>query len=324
MAERKDTALEHIITRVPVAYPHQTVGEVLQTVRGGKWKSSHHIFVVNDGKKRKYLGVLSTRVLLESSDEAKVSEIFNKEYPSVGSHTHEDKVAILAIQHDLDTVPVVWTETGEFLGTVDAEELMQILHESHTEKLLWRAGILRDEKIVDIFKARIFTLVRLRLPWLLIGLFGGMLTTILVSRFEPILQEVIALAFFIPVIAYTNDAVGTQSATLFIRNMALEKVVILHYALKELMVGILVGAILGAFIAVFALFAFGSTTVAATVGISMFLGISESTVIAISIPYLFHHFGKDPAFSSDPLVTIIQDTISVLIYFVVASLLVLK
>ena len=324
MEKQKDTALDHIITRVPVAYPHQTVGEVLQTIREGEWESSHHVFIVNSQKDRRFLGVLSIRVLLQSPDDAPVSKIFNSEYPSVGYRTHEDNVAILAIKYNLDTVPVIRTETGKFLGTVDAEELLTILHESHTEKLLARAGILRDEKVVDIFKARALTLFRLRIPWLLIGLVGGMLTTVIVSRFEPLLDQVIALAFFIPVIAYMNDAAGTQTVTLFVRGLALEKVSLAHYIVKELIVGLLLGAVLGGLIFLFSLLMFGSLAVAETVGLAMFIGITISTGIALSFTYAFHRLGKDPAVGVDPLVTITQDTLSVLIYLAIASVLVLK
>jgi magnesium transporter len=324
MEPKKDTVLDHLITGVPTAYPEQTVSEVLREVRGEKWDSSHHVFVVNNKKERNYLGVLSTRVLLESPDEQKISEIFRKDYPSVGSHTHEDKVVILAIRHDLDTVPVIRTETGEFLGTVDAEELLQILHESHTEKLLRRAGFLGDVKMVDVFKARVSRLLSLRLPWLLFGFGGGLLVTIFISRFETLLQDYLALAYFIPIVAYMNAAVGTQAVSLFVRGLALEKVSMRQYIARELAVGISLGVLFGGLIFLFAWLAFGSLGVAATVGISLFLGIILSTSNAMLIPYIFHRLGKDPAFGSDPLVTIVQDALSILIYLAIASVLVLK
>lgn len=322
MESKKDTAIDHIITRVPVAYPYQTVGEILREIRAEKWESSHHIFVVNNDKERKYLGVLSTRTLLESADPNKVSEIFNKDHPSVGSHTHEDKVAILAIQHDLDTVPVVHTETGEFLGTVDAEALLKILHESHTERLLHRAGILIDTKVVDIFKVRISRLIRLRLPWLIFGFGGGLLITVFISQFEELLQQHVALAYFIPIVAYMNAAIGTQAVSLFIRGLSLEKVSMRRYVARELVVGTSLGFLFGGLIFLFAWLAFGSLGVAATVGISLFLGIILSTSNAILTPYIFHRLGKDPAFGSDPLVTIVQDALSILIYFAIAAVLV--
>ncbi|MEX0587365.1 MAG: magnesium transporter [Patescibacteria group bacterium] len=320
MDSKKETALNHIITDVPTARPDQSVGEVLAGVRGKPWQSSHHIFVVDS--KKKYLGVLSTRILLESPNEKRISEIFNKDHPSIGSHTHEDKVAVLAIRHDLDTVPVVQAESGEFLGTVDAEEILKILHEEHTEKLLQRAGILIDTKVVDVFKARVFRMIRLRLPWLAFGFGGGLLITIFISRFEILLQQYVALAYFIPIVAYMNAAVGTQAVSLFIRGLALEKFSMRRYVVRELAVGTSLGVLFGGLIFLFAWLAFGSFGVAATVGISLFLGILLSTANAILTPYIFHKLGKDPAFGSDPLVTIVQDALSILIYFAIASVLV--
>ncbi len=320
---KEEIATDHITTSVPIAYLDQSVGEVLRFVRSRKWDSSHHVFVVNNAEERKYLGVVSTRILLGSPDETMISEIYSKGFPSVSVHTREDRVAILAIRKDLDTVPVTDYRTNEFLGTVDLEDLLKILHEKHTENLLKRAGILQDEKIVNIFKARASTVLRLRLPWLLFGFAGGLLITVIVGRFGPILQQTVALAYFIPVIAYMNAAVGTQAVSLFVRGLVLEEVSLRRYVVKELSIGLTMGALFGLLIFGFAWAVFGSLAVAQTVGLSLFAGITISTLNAMFTPYLFHRLGKDPALGSDPLVTIVQDLLSILIYFAIASVLVL-
>lgn len=322
----KETALDHADIRVPIAYPSQTVGEVLKAVRTPPpegWDSADHVFVVNNEKEKKLLGVASIRVLLTSPDEKKVKEVAREDFPKVFPHTKEEHVAMTAIRHDFDVVAVV-DHQGRFLGAVDAADLLGILHEYHTERLLKRAGILKDEKVVDIFRARVSTLVRLRLPWLIMGLLGGMVTTFILSRFEGILLETIAVAFFIPVIAYMNDAVGTQTVTLFVRGLTLEEVNLRRYILKEFAVGVLMGAVLGFLIFLYAFGMFGSLRVAETVGISMFLGISVATVNALFFPYFFHRMGKDPAFGSDAMVTIVQDILSILIYLSLATLLVFR
>ncbi|MDP1710705.1 MAG: magnesium transporter [candidate division WWE3 bacterium] len=320
---KKGTALNHIITRVPVTYPHQTVGSILDQIRRGKWDSADHIFVLNNPKDRKLRGVASIRLLLNARDDQGVAEVAREDFPTVGPETEEDKVAILAIRRDWDTVPVV-ASSGEFLGTVDAVALLKILHEKHTENLLKRAGILQDEKIINIFKARASSILRLRLPWLLVGFAGGLLITVIASRFEPILQQTLALAYFIPVIAYMNAAVGTQAVSLFVRGLVLEEVSLRRYFVKELSIGLTMGAFFGFLLFGFAWAVFGSLAVAQTVGLSLFAGITISTLLAMFTPYLFHRFGKDPALGSDPLVTIVQDFISILIYFAIASVLVLR
>lgn len=317
----KETAADHVLRKVPLTTPDKTVGEVLRVVRAGRWQSADHVFVVNSKEERKLIGFVSIRVLLSSPDEMQVSKIILKDFPVVTAGMREDRVAILAIRHKLDVIPVV--EDDKFLGAIDAIDLLQILHESHTEKLLRRAGILEDEHVIDIFRARVLTLVRLRLPWLLIGLVGGMLATILVGQFEYLFKEAIALAFFIPVIAYVNGAAGTQTVALFVRGLALERVKISHYIIKEAIVGSLIGVVLGSLIFIFAFLAFGSMAVAQTVGLSLFLGISISSVVALLVTSLVHLLGKDPGVGADPLVTIVQDITSIAIYLFIASILVL-
>lgn len=319
---KTETAIKHVLTKVPTAYQSQTVGEVLAAVRRGRWQSADHVFVLSNEEKKKLTGVVSIRVLLSANDGRKISEVAREDFPTVYPDTPEEKVALTALHHDFDMVPVVERKTGKFLGAIEDKDLLRILHERHTERLLRRAGILKDEHVVDIFRARVLTLVRLRLPWLLIGLIGGMAATILVSQFEGTLKETIALTFFIPVIAYMNGAAGTQTVTLFVRGLALEKVKISHYILKEALVGSLIGVVLGFLIFLFALVAFGSMPVAQTVGLSMFLGISISSIVALLVTSILHLLGKDPGVGADPLVTIVQDITSILIYLLIASTLV--
>jgi len=324
MAAKRGTALYHATTKVPLAYPKERVSEVLKRLRSQKFLSAHHVFVVNNPQERIFWGLVSTRDLLMAEDGKTMQEIARTDYPGVSALEQDQQVAVLAIRQDLDTIPVVDPQTKRFLGTVDAEDLLKILHEKHTESLLKRAGILRDEHIVDIFKARISAVLRVRLPWLLVGFVGGLLATVLVSRFEPLLKQAAALAYFIPIIAYMNAAVGTQAVSIFVRGLTMGEFSLSRHLLKEMAVGLIMGALFGFLIFGFSLLAFGSLAVAQTVGIALFAGISISTLNAMLIPYFFHKIGKDPALGSDPLVTIIQDILSILIYFWVASLLVFR
>jgi len=324
MEAKRGTALYHSEKKVPTVRPHQTVGEVLKLLRTKKWSSTDHVFVVRDFRGRDLAGVVPTRVLLAAPDHQKISQIMDPDYPTISPRDPEEKAAILAIRRDLDTLPVVDPETRRFLGTVGAEDLLKILHEKHTEQLLKRAGILRDDKVVNIFKARVAGIIRLRLPWLLVGFSGGILITFLMGQFEGLFKEAVSLAFFIPILAYMNAAVGTQAVSIFVRGLTIEEVSMRRYALREITVGTLLGLFFGLFVFAFAYLAFASLPVAMTVGLAMFLGILLSTFNGMAIPYIFKRMGKDPAFGSDPLVTIIQDFLSILIYLALASVLVLR
>ena len=180
-------------------------------------------------------------------------------------------------------------------------------------------GHLAKEPITDIVKFRISRLVRLRLPWLLLGLLGGIVATLIVRFFEAALEQKLALAFFIPVIVYMSDAVGTQTETLFIRALAIEKISLKRYLLKETAIGFLIGLVLSALMFLYALLIFGDRPVAVIVGVSLLLGSTLAVFLATFVPILLRRFGKDPAVGAGPFTTILQDIVSLIIYFLVAA-----
>lgn len=184
------------------------------------------------------------------------------------------------------------------------------------------AELKHDKKILyaDDTKESVSLLIRLRLPWLLIGLVGGALASIIVSKFEKTLSGNIQLAFFLPVIVYMSDAVGTQTETIFVRNLAKGKPHFLIYLVKEFLVGIFLGVILGVVIGFFAKLWLGSNEIAFTVGLAMFINIAVAPIIALVVPEILFKERRDPALGAGPLKTVIQDIISIVIYLFIASL----
>ncbi len=166
---------------------------------------------------------------------------------------------------------------------------------------------------------RVSQLLKLRLPWLVAGLFGGLLITLFIGRFENLLESKVELAFFIPVIVYMADAVGTQTEAIFVRNLAKKRIRILTYLFKEILVGISIGAIFGLAVSLFALAWKGSSEVAITVGLAMFASISIATVISLLIPNFLYREHTDPAVGAGPFSTVIQDAVSTVLYFLIAS-----
>jgi len=169
-------------------------------------------------------------------------------------------------------------------------------------------------------------LVRLRLPWLLVGLVVGAVITFAVSRFEHVLASQVSLAFFIPIIVYMSDAVGTQTETIYIRNLSRHraKIKLSVYIVKELLLGLIIGTASGLLLALFALIWLGSPAIALTVGLAMMASITTAAVLALFVPTLLGRFKKvDPAVGAGPFTTAIQDLLSLLIYFLIASLIIL-
>ncbi|OGE75537.1 MAG: hypothetical protein A3C85_03585 [Candidatus Doudnabacteria bacterium RIFCSPHIGHO2_02_FULL_48_21] len=174
----------------------------------------------------------------------------------------------------------------------------------------------------DDLKEPVGHLVEHRLPWLILGLLGGLVTSVIVSEFEQILAADVRLAFFIPIIVYMSDAVGTQTETIFVRHLKQTGKGFWRYLAKETLLGLSVGLIFGIIIGSFAAYWLSSAAIGLTVGLAMFINVALAPILATCVPELLYKEHTDPALGAGPLATIIQDLISLLIYFFVASLII--
>jgi magnesium transporter len=157
-----------------------------------------------------------------------------------------------------------------------------------------------------------------RLPWLFLGLAGALFAAGIVGAFEHELEREVLLAFFVPGVVYMADAVGTQTEALIIRGLSVG-VGIGRVARPEIITGLLVGAILATLVLPTTLLIWGNLQVAMSVALALFAASSIATVVAMVLPWIFHRLGKDPAFGSGPLATVIQDLLSIAIYLGIAT-----
>ena len=163
-------------------------------------------------------------------------------------------------------------------------------------------------------------LLEIRLPWLILGLVLSLGTALVVARYESILSFDPRIAFFIPLIVYVSDAVGTQTATIYIRNLSKKQATFKIYVIKELFFGMSVGAIFGLIVGGVANFWLGSSDIALAVGIAMLVSLTSASLLALLFAATINKAKIDPAIGVDPIVTVVQDVISLLIYFSVVSL----
>src|SRR3989338_990132 len=177
-------------------------------------------------------------------------------------------------------------------------------------------------RLTDDLKEPVGHLIEHRLPWLMLGLLGGIFTSVIVSKYEQILSVDLRLAFFIPVIVYMSDAVGTQSETIYVRHVKKLGVGFSKYLLKETALGLGLGTIFGLAIGIFAAIWLNSPIIGLSVGLAMFVNVAIAPVVATLIPAILYKEHSDPALGAGPLATIIQDLLSLMIYFIIASLLI--
>lgn len=178
----------------------------------------------------------------------------------------------------------------------------------------------KNDVLEDDIKDTVYHLIRHRLPWLIIGLLGGILTSIIVSNFEKILADDLRLAYFMPIMVYMSDAIGTQTETIYIRHLKKKRSNFFKYIVKETMLGTGLGIIFGISIGGFAAIWLNSNAIGITVGLAMMISIAIAPILATLIPAILYKEQQDPALGSGPLTTIIQDLTSLLIYFYIASI----
>lgn len=178
------------------------------------------------------------------------------------------------------------------------------------------------EVLEDDQKEKVLPLIWHRLPWLVVGLVGGIIATIFASYFENLLIKHIELTYFIPVIVYMSAAVGSQTATIYVRNLARERVKFWVYFFKELILGACLGVTFGFLLGMFAYFWFRSIEVALAVSLAMAVSILTSPIVSLIIPSILKKEHTDPAVGAGPFTTVVQDLISLIIYFIVSTIVV--
>jgi magnesium transporter len=192
--------------------------------------------------------------------------------------------------------------------------------------------MVKEEKIKKKEKKRVYAdddtsslseLFKLRIFPLLIGLFLGLGISFITSRFEEVLSRNIALAFFLPLIVYLADSIGTQTQTIYIRDLRTGKANFKNYLVKETLLGIIFAFIFSVISCFVIFFWFKSLLLTLSIGISIFLVISIAPVMALCVTKVVYYFREDPAVAAGPIGTVIRDIISVVIYGYVSSLLIL-
>jgi magnesium transporter len=313
-----DTAEEVMARKVPTALKSDTVGHVLNLLAKETWDNIETVYITSEDEG--LLGMIPIHMLLISERSESLGKIMQHVKYKVGPHIDQEKLVIEAIHRDVTSVPVIDHE-NRLIGAVTSDEMIDILHDEHLEDLLHTSGIHgKISHMSDLITASVHQVVFARLPWLMVGLAIGFVASFVVSQFENFLNQNVALAFFISMVAYMSGAINTQSEIIFIRALTVMKFNIGAYFMREFSIGVIMGAIIGLLGGIGAYLLSSSIQIAFTVGLALLISMSLATVIACIVPLLLRSWGKDPAIGSGPFATAIQDLISITIYFTVSLL----
>ncbi|MEW8970237.1 MAG: magnesium transporter [Mesobacillus sp.] len=275
----------------------------------------YYIFVVDEDKR--LAGVISLRDLIVADDETMIAEVMNDRVVSVSVGEDQEEVARMMRDYNFLALPVVDFQ-NHLLGIITVDDIMDVMEEEASDDYSKLAGI-ADLDTVD---RNPLAAAKKRLPWLIILLFLGMFTASLIGRFEDTLDKVAILAVFIPLIAGMAGNTGTQALAVAVRGIAtgdLDKESKWNIILREAGTGFITGAVCGILITFVVYFWKGELFLGALVGISIFITLIIATLAGSLVPLLMHRLKIDPAVASGPFITTINDIISILIYFGIAT-----
>lgn len=312
-----------MVTSVPTARPDDTVKDVLDLLVAPEptYDTTAYIFVTD--KEGVLEGVVSLKDAINKPHDKKMKHLMSERVVSVRPSTDQEIVAQKAIKYRLKSVPVVDAKR-RLLGVIPSHTIYDILHWEHTEDMLRMAGLhAKGLEMRTAVKAGILKMSWFRLPSLLIGVFGGLALTSVVDFFHESLEDQLILAFFIPLMLYLSAAMATQTGTILVRTLATEQVNIWKYALRELIIGLVMASVIGS--AMFAVVQLwhGSSIIALVIGLSLFLCMSIASVLGVAIPLIIARLKQDPAVSGGPIINMFQDIVTLTVYFSVATALLL-
>lgn len=313
MAE--DTAGGLMTTDYVYTFSHVTVGEAIDDVRqfGYKAETIYYLYVVDE--KKHLQGVLSLRELISAPRNKKIEEIMQEKVVAVDVSLDQEEVARVIFRYSLLAVPVVNKE-NRLLGIVTVDDALEVLEMENTEDIHRMAGITPEEDI--LLTSTIWGASKKRILWLIICLFGDIIAGVVIDRYSHVLQSVVSLAFFIPVLMATGGNIGTQSLALAVRGLATGEVSeknLFHFIGGETLAGLQVGIICGFITGTIAYIWQNNVYLSMVVGLSMGMALMLSALIGVLVPLIFNFMKIDPAVASGPFITTVVDISTLLIYF---------
>ncbi|NKI30826.1 magnesium transporter [Muricauda sp. DJ-13] len=275
----------------------------------------HSIYVIDDEEKLK--GRLSLKDLLTVSTETHIREVYIPKVDYVNVNEKPEEVAKIMQKYDLEAIPVV-DEIGRLVGRITIDDIVDVIRDEAERDYQLAAGISQDVEADDT----IWELTRARLPWLILGLFGGAAAAVIMGGFEEMFKKYTVLFLFTPLIAAMAGNVGVQSSAIIVQGLANDDIKgsIGNRLIKEMLLALLNGIILSALLLLFTWIWKGDFMTAMAISISLIAVIVVAGFIGTFIPLFLDKRGIDPAIATGPFITTSNDIFGILIYFWIAKL----
>jgi len=272
------------------------------------------IYVVDDNNT--LIGTLSLKRLLLTHSKAVISEIMKEDIIKVSASMNQEEVANTMNKYDLIVLPVV-NDLGQLIGRITADDVMDIMKEEAEKDYQMASGISEDIESSDT----VWEITRARLPWLLIGMIGGLFGAKVIGIFD--IEKNYQMAFFIPLIAAMGGNVGVQSAAIVVQSLASGTFALGNISqrlIKELGVALVNGIICSTIILISAYILGYSFLLSLTVSIALLAVIIFAALFGTFIPLTLEKYNIDPALATGPFITTVNDVLGLFIYFLIGQL----
>ena len=275
----------------------------------------YYVYVIDDDERLK--GVLPLQRLITNPSVSKIKHVMKKEPISVRDSDSIEEVAETIEKYDLVALPVV-DSIGRLVGRITIDDVMDEVREQHERDYQLASGISQDVETSD----NVFTQTAARLPWLLIGMIGGLANSVILGGFEGNLASNPKMALFIPLIGGTGGNVGIQSSAIVVQGLAnnsLKQDNILPQILKEGIVALINASIISLVVFIYNFFMLGDKGITASVSLSLFSVVMFASIFGTLVPMTLDRLKIDPALATGPFITITNDIIGMMIYMFISS-----
>lgn len=299
-------------------YAFETVNACIEEIRKqtDNVDVMYAVYVVDNNER--LVGMLSLKKLIISHPLARVEEIYEPDIQFVKTSTTSEEVAEIMQKYDLVVLPVI-DQLGRLVGRITIDDVFDVIRETADENIQRMSGISDDVDSND----NIWRLSRARIPWLLVGMCGGIVGSRIIGSYEEQIKIHPEMAYFIPLIGAMGGNVGVQSSAIIVQGLANNTLIddkILPKLAKELGVGCINGLICSALICGYS-FLIEDWQLAATVSVALFTVILFASFLGTFVPLTMNRFKINPALATGPFVTTLNDIIGITIYFLVGRLL---
>lgn len=314
----EDTAGGLMGTEMVIVNENWSMPECLKEMRqqAEDMDEIYYVYVVDDDHKLK--GVFPLKKIITHQSVAKIKHVMKREPISLHTDTPIDEVAQAFEKYNLVAMPVV-DSIGRLVGRITVDDIMDEVREQSEREYQLASGISQDVEVDD----NVFTQTRARLPWLVIGIFGGLLNSIMLGGFEAGLAAVPAIALFIPLIAGTAGNVGVQSSAIIVQGLANGSLDLRNVGtqiLKEVGVSLINASIIALLTFAFNMLIGTEADITVAVSISLFAVVIFASIFGTLVPITLEKFKIDPAIATGPFITTTNDIVGLLIYMLCCTL----